>query len=142
MSLKNDSVSLNDVEQSFDMLQEIEKQTSEKIKQQRAHERVIIKAHVIVQPGNSSEFMNFKVQGVTGDISVSGFAGMFPVPMKVGDIYRISFKESLEELPMVFGRCLRCKFVSEDAFEAGFSFFSSVTLPAELTAMPEMASLI
>ncbi|MBI9017042.1 MAG: PilZ domain-containing protein [Phycisphaerae bacterium] len=139
---QNDGITLNDEQLGFDLLQEIENQTSDHIKQQRNHERLTIKAHVLLQPGNSSEFMNYKIQGITGDISVSGCQMMLPVPAKVGDIYRLSFQDELSQLPMVFGRCLRCKLVSEDAFEAGFSFFSPITLPSVVAVPSEMTSLI
>ena len=125
-----DNISLVDEDASFDTLQDIEKQSGRKYQQQRAHERMVVKAKVILQPGNSSEFLSFKVQGIIGNISASGCHAMFPVPVQVGDVYRLLFNKETLDIPVTFARCLRCRMISEDAFEAGFMFFKSITLPA------------
>ena len=111
---------------SHDILQEIEEQTDEKIRAQRVHDRVAVKLNFTLQPGNSSEFLEYKVQGILGDISSGGCKAMLPIPVKVGDIYRLQFENGRVNLPMLFVRCVRCRLVSEDAFEAGFSFFNPI----------------
>ncbi len=116
---------------SFEMLQELEKQTLDQIRNQRVHQRVAVKTKVILQPGNSSQLLNLKLQGVTGDISEGGCGAMFPVPVTVGDIYRLHFLDKELDLPMVFARCLRCRLIREDSFEVGFSFFSPVRLSSK-----------
>ncbi len=115
-------------ERAFDMLQELERNKSDEIKRQRSHERLIIKTKVIIQPGNASDMMRFKVQGVTSDISSGGTQVLTPMPLRVGDIYRISFNQTDLDLPMTFTRCLRCRLIREDAFEVGFSFFCNLDL--------------
>ena len=55
---------------------------------------------------------------------------MFPLPVRVGDVYRMEFEHESLNLPMIFGRCLRCQLVREDAFEAGFKFFAALDLSA------------
>ena len=127
-----DNVSLVDEDASFDTLQDMERQTSDDLRQGRAHERFSIKSKVILQPGNSSEFLSFKVQGIIGDISAGGCNAMFPVPIQVGDIYRLHFNKEQLDLPISFVRCLRCRLISEDAFQAGFAFFKPITLPQNL----------
>lgn len=127
----SDNISLANEDVNFDILKDIENQTSENIRQKRAHERITIKVHVILQPGNSSACLDFKVQGVTGDISSGGCRSMFPIPVTVGDIYRLQFDKSQLDIPLVFARCMRCKLISEDAFEAGFAFFQAIRLPEE-----------
>ena len=119
---------LTDEEASFDTLVDIEKHSSDESRQQREHERIAVKAKVILQPGNSSEFLSFKVQGVLGNISAGGCQAMFPVPIQVGDVYRLHFAEKTLGLSMLFVRCVRCRVMSEDAYEAGFSFFGPITL--------------
>ncbi len=133
---------LNDDVLGFDLLKELEEQTSEKIRQQRSSERITVKSKVILQPGNSSELMKFKLQGITGDISSGGTRILFPLPIHVGDIYRLLFDPVTLELPMVFARCLRCRLIREDAYEAGFSFFTPVKLPYAATEEPDITSLI
>lgn len=122
-------ISLVDEDSSFDTLQEIEMNASPESRRQRQHRRIPLKAKVILQPGNSSEFLSFKVQGITGDISNTGCRAMFPVPIQVGDIYRMRFENQQLDIPVSFVRCLRCRLTKEDAFEAGFAFFRPINLP-------------
>ena len=129
---RGDNMSLVDEDASFDTLQDMERRTSDDLRQGRVHERFSIKSKVILQPGNSSEFLSFKVQGIIGDISSGGCRAMFPVPIQVGDIYRLHFDKEKLDLPMLFVRCLRCRLTSDDAFEAGFVFFKPITLPQNL----------
>jgi len=116
-------------EQAFDLLQDLERSTSEEIRRQRAHFRLTIKAGVVLQSGNASELLQFKVKGVTGDISEGGCSALFPLPVRVGDVYRLQFERSELDLPVIFARGVRCRLIREDAFEAGFSFFQSISLP-------------
>jgi hypothetical protein len=121
-------------EQAFDILQELEKSTPDEIRAQRTSFRVMVKAGVTLQSGNSSQLMDFKLQGVTGDISQGGFGALFPLPARVGDVYRLEFEKAKLALPMTFARCMRCVLVREGAYESGFKFFSPIALPQNLAA--------
>lgn len=123
---------------AFNVLKDLERNTPEEIRRQRAHFRLSIKAAVILQPGNQTDMLTFKVKGVSGDISAGGCSILFPVPARVGDIYRLQFDRKTLDLPLTFARCVRCRLVREDAFEAGFAFFSPISLPENVTA-PETA---
>lgn len=116
---------------SADLIQELEKQTLDQVRTLRASERVTLKAEVVLQPGNSSHVMELKARGLTEDISTGGCRAIFPIPIHVGDIYRLQFNAKDLDLPLLFARCLRCRLIREDAFEAGFSFFAKVTLPTK-----------
>ncbi len=122
-------------DEAFQLLQELENSQSEEIRRQRAHFRITAKITLVAQPGNSSDKLKFKVQGVTGDLSESGLGAMFPVPLGVGDIYRLVFDTKKFALPMTFARCVRCHMVREDAFEVGMSFFAPIALPAGLESV-------
>ena len=122
-------IKLNSEDDSFDLLQDIERQTTAEIRNQRAHERVCVKTKVFLQSGNSSELLSFKVQGITGDISQGGCQVMCPVPIRVGDVYRLQFCGGELNVSLVFARCMRCKLIREDAYEAGFSFFNPIEIP-------------
>lgn len=117
---------LSDEDRDFGLLQDLERQTAEEIRQQRAHQRVAVKAKVILEPANSSELDGWKVQGITGDVSEGGCRAMFPRPIGVGDVFRMHFEHPEFDIPMLFARCLRCKMIREDAFEAGFRFFTQI----------------
>ena len=125
-----------------ELLAELERNTPEEIRRQRAHFRVSVRAKVVIQPGNSSDVQRLKVQGVTGDLSEGGCRVLSPVPLRVGDVYRLTFNTNELPLPMTFSRCTRCQLLREDAFDTGFRFFSPVALPESLAAradelMPE-----
>lgn len=119
---------------AFDLLQDLEKNRTDEVRRQRTHFRLAIKSGVVVQPGNASEMLKFKVKGVTGDISEGGCSVLVPIPIHVGDIFRLNFDRSQLDLPMTFARCLRCRLVREDAFEVGFVFFKPITLPNQCVA--------
>ena len=136
------NISLSNEEFGFNVLQDIESQTNDNIKQQRSSDRITVKSKIILQSANSSDYMSAKIQGVSGDISSGGCSAMFPVPMNVGDVYRLNFDKSLLDVPMVFARCMRCKLISEDAFEVGFSFFNSIQLSEDVQVSSSSTSLI
>ncbi len=121
-------------DEAFHLLRELEGSTTEEIRRQRAHFRLTIKAGVILQAGNASELLSFKVKGVTGDVSEGGCSVLFPIPPRVGDIYRLQFDRQALDLPLTFARCVRCRLVREDAFEAGFAFFKAICLPDNVAA--------
>lgn len=121
-------------EDAFQILHDLEQNTSEELRKKRSHFRVEVKAAVTVRPGNSSEILSYKVQGVTGDISESGLGALLPIPIRVGDVFRMEFDTTKLPLPLTFARCVRCRLIREDAFDAGFIFFAPIGLPANLSA--------
>ena len=124
-----------------ELLEELSGNTSDEISRRRQHFRLSVKASVVLQPGSTSDLLSFKVRGVTGDLSEGGCSALFPVPPKVGDVYRLLFDKTQLDLPMTFVRCVRCRLVREDAFEAGFKFFKTIALPANV-ASAEASRLI
>lgn len=113
---------------SIEALAELERNTPDSVKKMRSHERLTVRCKVIVQPGNASDRIQMKVQGVTGDMSATGTQVLLPVPIGVGDIFRISFDRTVINVAPTFARCMRCRVVRDDAFETGFSFFSPIDL--------------
>ena len=115
-------------ELQLDIVKDIENQSVEQLRKKRLHERLTIRTKVLLRPGNASEMHTMKVQGITRDLSNGGCLSMFPVAVKVGDIYRLEFAAENLDLPVVFARCLRCRMIHEQAFEVGFSFFNQISL--------------
>jgi len=76
------------------------------------------------------------VEAVTGDISARGCRILSPVPLGVGDVFRLEFTGQVVQLSMLFARCLRCRLIREDAFEVGFEFFNTVALSDVLADQP------
>ena len=105
-----------------------------------AHFRIAVKSAVILQPGNASDLLRFKVRGVTGDVSEGGCSILFPLSPRVGDIYRLQFDKAALDIPLTFTRCVRCRLIREDAYEAGFAFFNDITLPEQSAVASSIAS--
>ena len=116
-------------DQAFDLLQDLERNTTDDIRRRRAQFRIAIKSAVVLQPGNTSDLLRFKVKGVTGDVSEGGCSILFPLAPRVGDIYRLQFDKAALDIPLTFARCVRCRLIREDAYEAGFAFFNAISLP-------------
>ncbi len=114
--------------EALEAIAEIEQSTPDQVKQMRSSARISVRAKVIAQPANASQRKRFQTQGVLGDISHGGCLILFSEPLRVGDIYRLTFDKKTLNVEPTFGRCLRCRLIREDAFEAGFSFFSRVEL--------------
>lgn len=121
-------------EQAFDIMKELEQNTPDELRRKRTSFRIAIKAGVTLQPGNASGIMKLKVKGVTGDISEGGLGALFPLPPRVGDIYRLEFDQSKLPLPLTFARCVRCILIREGAYEGGFRFFAPILLPEKLAS--------
>ena len=119
-------------EVAFEMLQELERNTPDEIRKQRTHFRLTMKAKVTLLPGSASDMLKLRIQGVTGDISEGGLKALFPMPVAVGDVYRLEFDRSEFDLPVTFVLCRRCLLLRDDAYEAGFSFFAPISLPANV----------
>ena len=130
--LDNNSGPLNQA-QACELFQELEKNTPEEILRQRGHFRVNVKAGVTLYSATTTELLVFEVKGVTGDVSESGCGLIFPVTIRAGDVYRLEFERAKLNLPVTFARCIRCHFVREGVFEAGFRFFTPVPSPGNLT---------
>ncbi len=136
----DDSTGKLSTDEAFDLLQDLERNKTEDIRRQRAYFRLAVKSAVILQPGNTSDLLRFKVKGVTGDISEGGCSILFPLSPRVGDIYRLQFDKNLLDAPLAFARCVRCRLIREDAYEAGFAFFRPITL-SEQTAEKHAGAL-
>ncbi len=124
-------------EQAFDLMQELESNTPEQIRRQRTSFRMAVKAEVTLQSGNASQLLDFKFKGVTGDVSEQGCGALFPIPARVGDIYRLEFDRMKLGIPLTYARCVRCGLVREGAFDCGFKFFSAISLPEVVASAKE-----
>jgi c-di-GMP-binding flagellar brake protein YcgR len=113
---------------ALDALCDLERNKSETVKQARTSARVRIRAAVVAEPGNAGERQRFSVKGVTGDISAGGCQLLFPLPMRVGDFYLLTFERNQLRLEPLLARCLRVRLVREDAFEAGFKFLQPIDI--------------
>jgi c-di-GMP-binding flagellar brake protein YcgR len=114
--------------EALETMAEIERNTPQQMKTLRSNTRITMRAKVTAQPANSSQRNSFQTHGVLGDISSGGCLILFSDPLAVGDVYRLSCDRSVLDIEPLFARCLRCRLVRENAFEAGFSFFQPIDL--------------
>jgi hypothetical protein len=114
-----------------EVVQNLEQQQIQEVLTSRTHERLETALKVCVRPANTSESSRLELHGVTADLSRGGCRLILPLPTTVGDVFRLEFESSVARIALVFARCLRCRLVREDAFEAGFSFFAPIDLPGE-----------
>lgn len=115
-----------------ELLQSLERQQSGEIASQRVFARIDARLEVVVRSANSSQLAQFRIQGVTADISRGGCRLLLPMPLGVGDHFRLEFDAPEHQLPLIFARCTRCRLLREDAFEAGLQFSTSIDLPQSL----------
>lgn len=123
-----------DLDQTLELLQELERNTPEELRKQRMHVRRQIAAAVVIRPADSSRRTAWEMSASTVDLSEGGCQIVSPDPCGVGDVYFLEFNEPGLELPQVFARCLRCRLIREDSFEVGFCFFTPIVLPNQLLA--------
>lgn len=109
------------------LLQDLERQKLSSIRSLRAHDRIDVELPVKMEPANSSDWPRAALQGVTQDLSRGGCRVICDHPPGIGDVYRLVFDASTG-IPMVFARCQHGRLLREDAFEAGFHFFTEIEL--------------
>ena len=113
----------------LEMLSDLQRQSREQITKLRKHARWEIEVPIRIKPGNASASATCHIEGTSVDFSSGGCMGHFPVPVPVGDVFSMQVDSPELDLPTIFIRCLRCRLVRENVFEAGFSFFNPIMLP-------------
>jgi len=113
---------------ALEALSELTENTSDAILRQRSSERVRIRTRVTIRPGDSSRRHDYAIDGLTGDISSGGCQVLTERPIVPGDVLWLSFTDKNLAIGSLLARCMRCRLVREDAFEAGFRFFNEIDL--------------
>jgi hypothetical protein len=111
---------------------ELEHNTNDSILAQRASERLEIRTKVLVRPANASQRHQFVVECVTADMSNGGCMVLATRPLLPGDLFWLSFDDTQIRIGSLFERCLRCRFVREEAYEVGFRFLNDIDLSSIL----------
>ncbi|MHC4077298.1 MAG: hypothetical protein ACYST0_02520 [Planctomycetota bacterium] len=115
-------------EESFKVLEELELNQPKDVVEARRVDEVEIKVTVWVEPGNSSERSGQKLAGTSSRVSRMSVTTVFPQPLKVGDIYRVTFDRDSLDLSPCYALCTTCHFVNEDAFKSTLNFFAPVEI--------------
>lgn len=95
--------------------------------------RFAINVPVHLRPSSSSQRLTEDISGYCKNISRTGCGVVVDFAPRCGDIYRFEVSDDAShELTGVHGRCVRCQFLDEEAFEAGFRFLAP--LPSNIEA--------
>lgn len=114
------------VSDALEALGQLEQNTSEAVIRQRASKRLEIRTKVWIQPANASQRDEFRIEGLTGDISSGGCLVLSGRPTMAGDLYMLTFPDKHVSIGSLIAKCMRCRVVRGDTFEVGFRFFEDV----------------
>lgn len=116
----------NPTQEDEALVAELQRNTTANIRHEREHERFAVSAAFEALPVNLSDDGPGH-PGRTVDVSAGGCMGVFEVPLRVGDVYRLEI-QGRGVMPELFARCLRVRMLRQGAFEAGFVFLTPVDL--------------
>ena len=118
---------LND-QDSLKVLEELELNQPKSVMEVRCVDEVEVKAKVWVEPGNASDRDGQKLVGMSSRIGQLSLTTVFPQPLRVGDVYRVTFDRDSLDLDPTYGVCRRCRYVNDDTFESMLVFFAPVRI--------------
>ena len=110
------------------LLMQLKANTPASVLMQRSSDRIEMRVDVVMRPGNSSERHREILKGKTADISEGGCQVVLDRPVWVGDFFLIEFDRETLDVEPVTARCLRCRWLSETTFEAGFKFSGQILI--------------
>jgi len=114
-----------------ELIDELSKSTSEAVHAMRQSTRVEMRVKVFVEEASLSMRDGTQLQGVTGDISIGGLQVLLVRPLRIGDVYQVSFDRESFDHPPVYALCLRARQVRPGAFEAGLRALEPIELPSD-----------
>ena len=115
-------------EESFKVLEELELNQPKDVMEVRCVDEVEVKSTIWVEPGNASDRDGHKLVGMSSRIGKMNVTTVFSRPLRVGDVYRITFDKEALDLEPCYGLCRRCRFVNADTFESMLTFFAPVRM--------------
>jgi hypothetical protein len=87
--------------------------------------RSVTNVPVRLRPANTSQRSLHELLGRVKDLSTTGCGLILNYPPHVGDIYRFQAVEGIAStFEGALVRCVRCHFIDEEVFEAGFQFLT------------------
>jgi len=111
------------------LVRDMEQSTAEAVQQARAHVRHSLRARVVIEPASMSHRGPTGIDGVTGDVSSGGAQVLTTTPLRINDVYLVTFDRNVIDVPPAYAVCVRARIVRSDAFEAGLRFLAPIELP-------------
>lgn len=129
----------DDLLSSLDALGDLERNTDQAVLAKRSSERLNLRTPIRLRPGNASQRFDMQLDGFTADVSRGGTQVLLKRPVLAGDYFFMSFADHTDAIGEVLARCMRCRMVQEEVFEAGLQFEHDID-PSLLLPKREMAS--
>ena len=123
LKTETDVSDVTDVTDVLRSVEELEECVNETALRRRTMPRHKVCVRIAISPANSSQRDTFSIDAVTGDVSSGGCLAFADKAVLPGDVFVVDFSPGVaDELGLVFSRCVRCRFISENRFELGFRF--------------------
>ncbi|MCB9892654.1 MAG: hypothetical protein H6832_03000 [Planctomycetes bacterium] len=126
----------SDPEQTITLVEELELNRPEEIRNASEDGKSRIKASATIRPANVSERSREALDGTTGEIQRRGVSVLLRDPLLVGDLYRISFDRDALDVAPVLSICDRCTMLNETAFEVHLRFLHEIALHERSDSSP------
>ncbi len=115
-------------EDALTLIEELELNQPKRVMEVRCVDGVEIKATVWVESGSATDRDDHKLVGRSSRIGQLNLTTVFRQPLRVGDVYWITFdRESLNLNPR-YALCRKCCLVNEGTFQSTLTFFAPVAL--------------
>ncbi|MEZ6109211.1 MAG: PilZ domain-containing protein [Pirellulaceae bacterium] len=114
---------------AVEALLSLDKSSDKVFQAQRAHARFESNSTITIKAANASQREDINFSAICNDISAGGCRVLSNKALMVGDLFFLVFERGQLDVPPVFARCLRCRFLREETFEMGFAFLTPVELP-------------
>ena len=118
-------------EESFKVFEELELNQPKSVMEVRCVDEVEVQAKIWVEPGNASDRDGAKLVGMSSRIGQLSVTTLFPQPLRVGDVYRITFDRDSLDLEPAYAVCRRCRYVNDDTYESMLAFFAPVRISGD-----------
>ena len=114
---------------AVEALLSLDKSSDKAFQAQRAYARFESNTKITIKAANASQREAINFSAICNDVSAGGCRVLSTRALMVGDLFFIQFDRSKLDVPPVFARCVRCRFLREETFEMGFSFLTPIELP-------------
>ncbi len=115
-------------DETEDLLGDLELNTPEEIRRLSKSSRMSLRMTIEARLAGASHLGEDRVLGRSEEISKKRVLGVYPRPLRVGDIYQIRFDEEQLKHAPVLGVCSKCRLINEESFEALIQLYTPVDL--------------
>ncbi len=122
---------ISDKQEVNELLEALESENPDGLGDLRSGDRLRRRGRVEVSGTHDDHPERPTVPAMLEDVSRNGCRLTSPIPLQVGDVFRIAFDREELDLPLAFGRCTRCRLIREDSFDVGLEFFGPIELPED-----------